>query len=423
MQNYRNVNTAAFTFKEETDLTTPSQQNNKSPSEKSSLPHREGLGEQPGWVHAPALQLPTAGRKLGERRSAALLTCHTWSTELSLQPRVTLCVKCRGPVGDCVFSFWSHTVSEHRYCTTVHKSVFKKLLKGILFQCASLPHSYYELLCHLSLFSNWSRKTGHLFFLLEGSLMRGRPGCAVHEASVDTTQRSWGINSLLKTLFPGSNSQQKVDHTKVGQGVARRSSTVMPLLPYVSQSSHSVVSDSLWPHGWQHARPPCPSPTPRVYSNSCPLSWWCHPTISSSVIPFSSRLQSFRASGSFHTRWPKYWSFSFSISPSKYSGLISFRMDWFDLPEVQGILKSILQHHSSKASILRCSALVIVQLSHPYMTTGKTIALTRWTFVGRITSLLFNMLSRLVIAFLPRSKRLLISWLQSQSTVILEPPK
>ena len=143
------------------------------------------------------------------------------------------------------FSFWSHTVSEHRYCTTVHKSVFKKLLKGILFQCTSLPHSYYELLCHLYLFSNWSRKTGHLFFLLEGSLMRGRPGCAVHEASVDTTQRSWGINSLLKTLFPGSNSQQKVDHTKVGQGVARRSSTVMPLLPYVSQSSHSVVSDSL----------------------------------------------------------------------------------------------------------------------------------------------------------------------------------
>ena len=161
-----------------------------------------------------------------------------------------------------------------------------------------------------------------------------------------------------------------------------------------------------------------------VYSNSCPLSWWCHPTISSSAIPFSSRLQSFRASGSFHIRWPKYWSFSFSISPSKeYSGLISFRMDWFVFLEVQGILKSILQYHSSKASILRCSAFVIAQLSHPYMTTGKTTALTRWTFVDKVMSLLCNMLSRLVRTFLSKSKRLLISWLQSPSAVILEPPK
>ena len=118
-------------------------------------------------------------------------------------------------------------------------------------------------------------------------------------------------------------------------------------------------------------------------------------------------------------RWPKYWSFSFNISPSnKYSGLISFRMDWLDLPAVQGTLKSLLQHHSSKASSLRHSAIFIVQLSHPYMTTGKTIALTRQTFVGRVMSLLFNMLSRLVIAFLPRSKRFLISWLQSPSAVI-----
>ena len=109
-------------------------------------------------------------------------------------------------------------------------------------------------------------------------------------------------------------------------------------------------------------------------------------------------------------RWPKYWSFSFSISPSnEYSGLISFRIDWFDLLAVQGTLKSLLQHHSSKASVLRNSAFFIVQLSHPYMTTGKTIALTRWTFVGKVISLLFNMLSRLVIAFLPRSKHLLIS--------------
>ena len=123
-------------------------------------------------------------------------------------------------------------------------------------------------------------------------------------------------------------------------------------------------------------------------------------------------------------RWPRDWSFSFSISPSsEYSGFISFRIDWFDLLAVQGILKSLLQHHSSKASVLRCSAVFTVQLSHLYMTTGKTIALTRWTFVGNMMSLLCNTLSRFVIAFLPRSKRLLISWLQSPSTVILEPKK
>ena len=123
-------------------------------------------------------------------------------------------------------------------------------------------------------------------------------------------------------------------------------------------------------------------------------------------------------------RWPNYWSFSFNIgSSNEYSGLISFRMDWLDLLAVQGTLKSLLQHHSSKASILRHSAFFIVQLSHPYMTTGKTIALTRWIFVGKVMSLLFNMLSRLVIAFLPRSKNLLISWLQSPSAVILEPKK
>ena len=123
-------------------------------------------------------------------------------------------------------------------------------------------------------------------------------------------------------------------------------------------------------------------------------------------------------------RWPKYWSFSFGIRPSNdYLRLISIRIDWFDLLAVQGTLKSLLQHHSPKASILRCSAFFTVQLSHPYMTTGKTIALTRWTFVGKVISLLFNMLLRLVIAFLPRSKCLLISWLQSLSTVILEPKK
>ena len=123
-------------------------------------------------------------------------------------------------------------------------------------------------------------------------------------------------------------------------------------------------------------------------------------------------------------RWPKYWSFSFSISPSnEYSGLISFRMDWLDLLVVQGTLKSLLQHHSSKASILRCSTFFILQLSHPYMITGKTIALTRRTFVNKVMSLLLTMLSRLVITFLPRSRRTLISWLQSPSAMILEPKK
>ena len=125
-----------------------------------------------------------------------------------------------------------------------------------------------------------------------------------------------------------------------------------------------------------------------------------------------------------HIRWPKYWSFSSSISPSnEYSGLISFRMDWFDLLAVKGTLKSLLQHHNSKASNLRHSGFLIVQLSHPYMTTGKTIAFTKWTLVSKVMSVLFNMLSRLVITFLPRSKCLLISWLQSPSAVILEPPK
>ena len=131
-----------------------------------------------------------------------------------------------------------------------------------------------------------------------------------------------------------------------------------------------------------------------------------------------------RLSNVFQMRWPKYWSFSFSVIPSKeHPGLFSFRMDWFDLLVVQGTLKSLFQYHSSKASILQRSAFFTVQPSHPYMTTGKTIALTRWTFVGKVMSLLFNMLSRLVITFLPRTKCLLISWLQSPSVVILEPKK
>ena len=148
----------------------------------------------------------------------------------------------------------------------------------------------------------------------------------------------------------------------------------------------------------------------------------CHPLhLPPSVFP---SIRVFSNESVLHIRWPKYWSFSFSISPSsEYWGLISFRMDWLDLLAVQGTLKSFLQHHSSKASILWCSVFFIVQLSHPYVTTGKTKALTRWTFVGRVMSLLFNMLSTLVITFLPRNKRLLISWLQSPSAVILEPKK
>ena len=148
----------------------------------------------------------------------------------------------------------------------------------------------------------------------------------------------------------------------------------------------------------------------------------CRPLLLLPPIPPSIRV--FSDESTLHMRWPKYWSFSLSISPSnEHPGRISFKMDWLDLLAVQGTLKSLLQHHSSKASILRHSAFFIVQLSYSYMTTGKTIALIRWTFVRKVIFLLFNMLSRLVITFLPRSKRLLISWLQSPSAAILEPRK
>ena len=189
------------------------------------------------------------------------------------------------------------------------------------------------------------------------------------------------------------------------------------------------MSDSLRPHELQHARPPCPLPTPGVYPNSRASSRWCHPAISSSVVPFSSPLQSFPA-------WESFPMSQFSHQVAKVLKLqfqhqsfqwifrlISFRIDWFDHLAVQGTLKSLLQHHSSKASILQSSAFFIVQLSHPYMTAGRTIALTRRTSIGKIMSLLFNMWSRLVIAFLPRSEHLLISWLQSPSVVIVEPKK
>ena len=169
--------------------------------------------------------------------------------------------------------------------------------------------------------------------------------------------------------------------------------------------SHSMVSNSLGTHWLQHARLLCPSPTPGACSNSCPLGQWCHLAISSSVIPLSNEL-------ALLIRWSKYWSFSYSISPSnEYSGLIFCRIDGLDLLAVQGTFKSLLQHHSSKASILQCSALFMVQFSHPYMTARKTIALTRQAFVGKAMSMFYNMLFRFAIAFLPESKHLLISWL------------
>ena len=182
--------------------------------------------------------------------------------------------------------------------------------------------------------------------------------------------------------------------------------------------SRSVMSDSLRPHESQHARPPLSITNSRSLLKlmsiesvmPCSHLILCHPLLLLPPIPPSIRV--FSSESTLHIRWPKDWTFSFSISPSnEHPGLISFRMDWLDFLAVQGTLKSLLQHHSSKASILRRSAFFTVQLSHPYMTTGKTIALTRWTFSGEVMSLLFKMLPRLVITFLPRCKRLLISWL------------
>ena len=176
------------------------------------------------------------------------------------------------------------------------------------------------------------------------------------------------------------------------------------------------MSDSLWPCGLQHSRLPCPSPTSRACTNAGPTSQWCHPTISSSVVPFSSHLQSFPASGSF--QMSQFFPISDkSIGVSASASVLPIniqdwfhRMDWLDLLAVQGTLKSLLQHHNSKASIFQCSAFFIVQLSHPYVTTEKTIALTGQIFVGKVISLLFNLLSRLVITFLPRSKRHHLQW-------------
>ena len=196
------------------------------------------------------------------------------------------------------------------------------------------------------------------------------------------------------------------------------------------QFSHSVVSNSLRSHELQHAKASLSITISRSslkltsIESMMPFSHLilCRPHFLLPPIPPSIRV--FSSESTLRTSWPKYWSFSFSIIPSKeYPGLISFRMGWLDLLAVQGTLKSLLQHHSSKASILQCSAFFTVHLSHPYMTAGNTIALTRRTFEGKVMSLLLNMLCRLIITFLPRSKRLLISWLQSPSAVILEPQK
>ena len=195
------------------------------------------------------------------------------------------------------------------------------------------------------------------------------------------------------------------------------------------QFSHSVMSDSWQPHGLQHTRPPCPSPNPSAFSNSCPSRQWCHPTISSSFVPFCSCLQSFPASGSFPMSW-FFTSGGQSIGVSASASVIPMNIqDWFPLGEAgwiplqsKGLSRVFFNTTVQKHQFFRAQ-LSLVQLSHPYMTTGKTIALTRQDFVGKVMSLLFNMLSRLVIGFLPRSKRLLISWLQSPSAVILEPQK
>ena len=194
-----------------------------------------------------------------------------------------------------------------------------------------------------------------------------------------------------------------------------------------SSVSHSVMSNSLQPHGLQHARLPCPSPTPRAYPNSCPSELvmpsnhliLCCPILLPSIFP---SIRVFSNESVLHIQWPFHWSFIFNISPSnEHPGLISFRMDRLDLLAVQGTLKSLLQHHSSKASIFWSSAFFIVHLSYPYKTTGKTIALTRQTFVGKVTSQshVGKVLSKLVIGFLPRSRHLLISWLQSPSAASL----
>ena len=245
---------------------------------------------------------------------------------------------------------------------------------------------------------------------------------------------SLGIGELKWTGMGEFNS----DHNYIyycGQESLRRNGVAITVNKRVqnavSQSvqslSHVRLFATLWTPGCQaslsitNSRSPA---KPMSIESVMPSNYisLCHPLL---LLPSTfPSIRVFSNESALRIRWPKYWSFSFKISPSnEHPGLISFRMDWLNLLAVQGTLKSLLQHHCSKASILRHSAFFIVQLSHPYMTTGKTIALTRWNFVDKVLSLLFNILSRLVIIFPPRSKRLLISWLQSPSSVILEPQK
>ena len=264
--------------------------------------------------------------------------------------------------------------------------------------------------------------------LQRGSVsLRGGLGSGLCVSSLGAKPRTWGLGIGLHNFYiyrvPTLNWTQLSNWTNYPELVTWPCSLRSQSFKRVQSS---VVSDSLWPHGLQHARLPCPSPTPRACLNSCPSSQWCQLTILSCrplLLPlvFPS-IKVFSSESVLRIRWPKDW--SSSISPfNEYSGLISFRMDWLDFLAVQGTLKSLLQHHSSKTSILQCSAFFMVQLSHPYMTTGKTIAFTGWTFVHKVMSLLFNMLSRFVTAFLPRNNHLLISRLQSPSAVILEPKK
>ena len=231
------------------------------------------------------------------------------------------------------------------------------------------------------------------------------------------------IITSLEKLGPGSNEKNKqywyyiqklVSYNKVWDSSVQLLSRVqLSVTPWIRARQASLFITNSWS---LFKLMPIESVMPSSHLILC------HPLLLLPSIPPSIRV--FSNDTTLCMRWPNYWSFSFSISPSnEHPGYISFRMDWLDLVVVQGTLKSLLQHHSSKASIFRCSAFFTVQLSHPYMTTGKTIALMRWTFVGKVMSLLFNMLSRLVTTFLPRSKHLLISWLQSPSEMILEHKK
>ena len=227
---------------------------------------------------------------------------------------------------------------------------------------------------------------------------------------------------MLKT-----QNEQNTNYTKVFREIKHSKNARVPSVQF---SSVAQLCPTLC-HPMNRSKPGLPvhhqlprPPKPMSIVSVMPSSHlkFCRPLLL--LPPIFPSIKVFSNESALHIRWPKYWSFSINISPSnEHPGLISFRMEWLDLLAIQGTLKSLLQYHSSNASILQCSALFTVQLSHPYITTGKTIALTRWTFVDKVMSLLFNMLSRLVITFLLKSKRLLSSWLQSPSSVILEPPK